>query len=52
MTAQRRYVTAGVALGSVVIDNKPALLFNHHASEAEGSQFTSQFVGLTTAVDS
>lgn len=51
MTAARRYVSAGVAIGSVVVENKPSILFNRKASDQEGSQFTSQFLGLTTAVD-
>lgn len=51
LTGQRRYVSQGVAVGSVVVDNKPALIFNKTASEAEGSSFSSQFVTLTTPVE-
>lgn len=51
LTGQRRYVSQGVAIGSVVADNKPALIFNKTASEAEGSSFSSQFISLTTPVE-
>lgn len=51
LTGQRRYVSQGIAIGSVVIDGKPALVFNRAASEAEGSQFSSQFLSLTTSID-
>ena len=50
-TASRRYVADGLAIASVVVDNKPALVFNRQASIAEGSEFTSQFIALTTPVE-